>query len=107
MTVDERDLLLDLSDDAPFDDEYPYRAQHEQILATLDELGIPGVDLRPLYDGVETRRLAVTPFTDAHPNELAHRIAADFLAAKVGECLTVDTDGESGRQRIWWCGETG
>ncbi len=90
--------------DSPFDDSYPYRAQHEQILAKLAELGIEAIDLWPLYEGVETRRLAVTPFTDAHPNELAHRIAADFLALQVGRCLSVTAD-EAGRRRQWRCPE--
>lgn len=90
--------------DAPFGD-YPYWRQHEQIMATLAELGIPAVDLRPLYDGVEVRRLAVTPFTDAHPNELAHRIAADFLARHVGECLVVETDEAGQTRREWRCQE--
>ena len=88
--------------DAPFDDGYPYQDEHDQILATLEALGIAGVDLRPLYVGVDTRRLAVTPFTDAHPNELAHRIAADFLADLARGCLQVDTDGVE-RRRSWEC----
>ena len=92
--------------DAPFDDHYPYLRQHQQIMGTLAALEIPATDLRSLYDGVETRRLAVTPFTDAHPNELAHRIAADFLASRVGECLVVETAGAGVTRRSWRCGET-
>ena len=92
--------------DSPFDDNYPYRRQHEQLLTTLAGLGIPAVDLWSLYEGVETRRLAVTPFTDAHPNELAHRIAADYLAAYVDRRLTVTTDA-AGRRRVWREGEDG
>lgn len=90
--------------DAPFDERYPHRREHQQILRTLAELGIPALDLRPLYAGVDPRRLAVTPFTDAHPNELAHRIAADFLAARVGDCLEVTVEA-AGRRRGWRCGE--
>ncbi len=93
--------------DAPFDDHYPYAAQQRQILDTLDGLGIPAADLRPLYEGVETRRLAVTPFTDAHPNELAHRIAADFLAELAGDCLAVEAGDDGGRQRGWRCAGDG
>ena len=76
--------------DSPIDDSYPYFWQHEQVMAMLERLGIHAVDLRPLYDGIELRRLVVTPFTDAHPNELAHRIAADFLADYVRHCLSVE-----------------
>ena len=93
--------------DAPFDDAYPYLRQHERVMATLADLGIPALDLRSLYDGVEVRRLAVTPFTDAHPNELAHRIAADFLALRVGECLVVETDEAGETRRDWRCEEGG
>ena len=89
--------------DSPFDDAYPYHRQHQQLFDALASLGIPALDLWPLYEGVEARRLAVTPFTDAHPNELAHRIAADFLAARVRECLEVETAGDGGRSRSWTC----
>lgn len=91
--------------DAPFDEHYPYAAQHRQIGDALAELGIPAVDLLPLYDGVEARRLAVTPFTDAHPNELAHRIAADFLAERTARCLQVEVDDDGSRHRVWRCPE--
>lgn len=92
--------------DSPFDESYPYAPQHRQIMETLAELEIPAVDLLSQYDGVETRRLAVTPFTDAHPNELAHRIAADFLAEYVLECLVVEVDTDGTRRQSWRCGET-
>jgi hypothetical protein len=42
-------------------------------------LEIPVLDLLRTYRGIDARRLAVTPFTDPHPSELAHRIAADRL----------------------------
>ena len=74
-------------------------------MATLARLGIASVDLLSLYDGVETRRLVVTPFTDAHPNELAHRIAADFLAARVLECLEVEGTDKDARRSRWNCSE--
>ena len=90
--------------DSPIDDSYPYLWQHEQVMAMLERLGVQAVDLRPLYDGVEARRLVVTPFTDAHPNELAHRIAADFLADYVRHCLSVEVEGEE-RRRTWSCPE--
>ncbi len=93
--------------DSPFDENYPYLRHHEPLMDTLASLGLPALDLRSLYDGVEVRRLAVTPFTDARPNELAHRIAADFLAARVRECLAVETDGAGVAGRSWQCGEDG
>ena len=91
--------------DSPFDQGYPYQPHHDQMRETLAELGIAAMDLRFLYEGVEVRRLAVTPFTDAHPNELAHRIAADYLAERVRECLVVETDGAGVTHRDWRCDE--
>ena len=93
--------------DSPVDDDYPYRAHHDQIRETLARLGIASMDLRSLYEGVEVRRLVVTPFTDAHPNELAHRIAADYLADRVRVCLVVEIDGDGVKRREWRCGEDG
>jgi hypothetical protein len=33
----------------------------------------------PAYAGIDAVRLAVEPFSDPHPNELAHRIASQYL----------------------------
>ncbi len=84
--------------DSQLDHRYAYRRLHGKVAAAADELGIPLVDLLatfrrvdardaglrvldllPAYEGVDARRLALIPFTDPHPNELAHRIAADEL----------------------------
>ena len=46
-----------------------------QLFDTLASLGIPALDLWPPYEGVEARRLAVTPFTDAHPNRYERSMA--------------------------------
>jgi hypothetical protein len=46
---------------------------------TGESLGVPVLDLLETYWGVDGRRLAVIPFTDAHPSELAHRIASDTI----------------------------
>ena len=54
---------------------------HTAMLESLSEgAGLPLLDLRPFYTGIDARRLAVVPFSDPHPNELAHRIAADAIA---------------------------
>ena len=75
--------------DSQLDDSYPYRELHRQISAAAFELQIPTLDLLDTYRGIEGVRLAVTPFTDPHPNELAHRIASDELTIHlaVGELV--------------------
>jgi hypothetical protein len=61
------------------DDSYPYVDLHTKVRDTGESLGVPVLDLLETYWGVDGRRLAVIPFTDAHPSELAHRIASDTI----------------------------
>jgi len=63
----------------PFDSRYPFRPAHVKIAARLDELGIPFVDLLPAMQGIPPERLQAMPGKDAHPNEIAHRIASEEL----------------------------
>lgn len=93
--------------DGRFGEDYLYREQHEQIMGALASMRVPAIDLHSAYDGLDTRRLAVVPLIDAHPNELAHRIAADFLSAYVRDCLAVAVEEAGNRQRSWQCGQTG
>jgi hypothetical protein len=65
--------------DSQLDHRYHYRALHETMARTASELGIDSVDLLPRYEGIDARRLALDPFFDAHPSELAHRIAAQAV----------------------------
>ena len=65
--------------DSQLDHRYRYRALHEEMARTAAELGIDVVDLLPRYVGIDARRLALDPFLDAHPSELAHRIAATAI----------------------------
>lgn len=70
--------------DSQLDHRYPYADLHAEVSEMADSLDIPVLDMLPVFRGVDAERLAVEPFTDPHPNELAHRIAAqgifDFLA---------------------------
>lgn len=66
--------------DQQLDAGYSYRDLHAKVMAALAERDLPGVDLLPAYAGIDAVRLAVEPFTDSHPNELAHRIASQYLA---------------------------
>ena len=65
--------------DGPMDDSYEYLDLHEVLGAELDDLGIEFVDLLEVYRGIEGRRLAVMPYYNPHPSELAHRLAADAI----------------------------
>lgn len=57
---------------------YAYGPAHEQVGAAFRELGVNVLDLRAAYAGIPGDELVVNRF-DAHPNERAHRIAADAI----------------------------
>lgn len=65
--------------DSPMSDAYAYADLHDKMREVGQSLGIPVLDLLEAYRGVDVYRLALVPYTDAHPNELAHRIAADAI----------------------------
>lgn len=63
----------------PLDEKYPFFACHEKVAALLRELGVPSTDLFTLFRGIPLDRLQVIPGVDRHPNEIAHRMAAEYL----------------------------
>ncbi len=63
----------------PFNERYPFNAQHEQIHAVLDEHSIPWLDLFDAYHNMPPDRLQAIPYDNPHPNEIANRIAADKI----------------------------
>jgi hypothetical protein len=65
--------------DSQLNDSYPYFELHAKAGEVGESLDIPVLDLIGEFQGVDARRLAVVPFTNAHPNELAHRLAADAI----------------------------
>jgi lysophospholipase L1-like esterase len=71
---------------APLDQTYEYRFAHRQLDQFWNTLGVPHLDLLPLFEKYSPRQLRVNRF-DGHPNEFAHRLAADaiqkFLAENV------------------------
>lgn len=94
--------------DSPMDDSYSYGALHDKMRKTGQSLGIPVLDLLAAYRGVDVYRLAVAPYTDAHPNELGHRIAADtILDYLVRGRLIPRVDYKPLRQRALWQGSQG
>jgi hypothetical protein len=63
----------------PIDASYPFLDVHHKIDSGLQALGIPFLDLRAHYERRDMYRLTVEPGIDSHPNEVAHRIAADAI----------------------------
>ncbi len=58
--------------------DYPFHQAHQQFVDFCRESEIPVVDLEPVLTPHRDEGLMVNRF-DAHPNELAHRLAADAI----------------------------
>jgi hypothetical protein len=58
---------------------YPYEYVHVAIRGRCEELHIPCLDLLPIFRGASPARVQVIPGFDPHPNEIAHRMAAEAL----------------------------
>lgn len=63
----------------PLDAEYPFTPIHTQVGEFLKTNEIPTLDLFSLYQGIPLERLQVIPGGDRHPNEIAHRMAAEKI----------------------------
>ncbi len=64
------------------DGAYPFEPIHAAVRDHCAERGIPVLDLREAYRGFDGPELWVHP-TDPHPNERAHAIAAETIAARL------------------------
>ena len=58
---------------------YPFDFAHEAIQNRCKELHLDYLDLLPAFRNVASERVQVIPGYDPHPNEIAHRIAAETL----------------------------
>jgi hypothetical protein len=67
----------------PLDDRYPFADVHAKVAQAAAESGAMVVDLLPRYRGIDWRLLVVDGADDEHPNEIAHRIAAQAIARAV------------------------
>jgi hypothetical protein len=65
--------------DFPIDKDYPFRKVHQSIADRLKARGIKTLDLRRTFSGLDIARLQLIPGEDSHPNEIAHRLAAETL----------------------------
>jgi hypothetical protein len=63
----------------PLDDRYPFAEIHAKVGQAAGEAGAKVVDLLPAYRGLRWEMLVVDGVNDEHPNEIAHRIAANVL----------------------------
>lgn len=61
------------------DGDYPFEDVHELLHEKLTQLNVDHLDLLPAYRQYETESLWVHPL-DRHPNEIAHRIAAEEIS---------------------------
>ena len=63
----------------PLDERYPFADIHAQVAQAAREAGAVVIDLLPAYRGLRGALLVVDGANDEHPNEIAHRIAAQEL----------------------------
>jgi hypothetical protein len=63
----------------PLDERYPFPDIHARVAQAAREAGAVVVDLLPAYRGLRSSLLVVDGANDEHPNEIAHRIAAQEL----------------------------
>ncbi|MBX7183791.1 MAG: SGNH/GDSL hydrolase family protein [Vicinamibacteria bacterium] len=67
----------------PLDRSYPFESIHQKLAEVCRPLGVMFVDLLPYYRGLDWKLLVVEGAADEHPNEVAHRIAAEALLRAV------------------------
>jgi hypothetical protein len=67
--------------------DYPFAMVHAKVDDLCRRAGADVVDLLPYYRDLDWRLLVVEGALDEHPNELAHRIAAQALVAHIEEKL--------------------
>jgi hypothetical protein len=72
---------------SPLDDSYPFADIHAQVANVAAEAGAKVVDLLPFYRGLRSDLLVVDGTNDEHPNEIAHRIAAQTLRKGLEDVL--------------------
>jgi hypothetical protein len=63
----------------PLDDSYPFLPIHARVSEAASAAGAKVIDLWPVYRGLRWDVLVVDGADDEHPNEIAHRIAADAI----------------------------
>ena len=71
----------------PLDDGYPFAGVHASVDRAATAAGAHVVDLLPAYRGLRWELLVVDGVNDEHPNEIAHRIAANVILSSLDDVL--------------------
>jgi hypothetical protein len=71
----------------PLDENYPFAEIHARVARVAAEAGAKVVDLLPRYRGLRWDILVVNGTDDEHPNEIAHRMAANALLKAIDEVV--------------------
>jgi hypothetical protein len=71
----------------PLDDGYPFSEVHATVAAAAASAGARVVDLLPVYRGLRADLLVVDGADDEHPNEIAHRLAANAMLKVLDEVV--------------------
>jgi hypothetical protein len=69
------------------DESYPFAALHAKVSHAAADAGARVLDLLPQYRGLDWRILVVDGPDDEHPNEIAHRIAAQAIVRELREVM--------------------
>jgi hypothetical protein len=63
----------------PMDRDYPFYPIHSKVKDLMGSLAVPSLDVSDIYEGIPLEHLQVIPGVDRHPNEIAHRMAAEHI----------------------------
>lgn len=63
----------------PMDKDYPFYPIHTKVKDLMNSLAVPNLDVSDIYEGIPLEHLQVIPGVDRHPNEIAHRMAAEHI----------------------------
>jgi hypothetical protein len=77
----------------PLDERYPFPDLHGKVARAAEGAGARVVDLLPAYRGLRWDVLVVDGVDDEHPNEIAHRIAANTLLRVLDEVVPWTSGG--------------
>jgi hypothetical protein len=58
---------------------YPFYPIHSKVRDLMTSLEVPNLDVSDIYKGIPLDHLQVIPGVDRHPNEIAHRMAAEHI----------------------------
>jgi len=61
------------------DANYPFYPIHAKVKDLMTSLSVPILDVSDIYQGIPLEHLQVIPGVDRHPNEIAHRMAAEHI----------------------------